>query len=468
MYPIIMAFACAACATTQDLIPTLLITGANNHNWQYTSRLHADTLEATGRFVVTITDNPGMDLARPGALDRFRLIVLDYNADNRWPAQAEENFIRAVQGGTGLVAIHASNNAFPTWAEFERMLALVWRSGTTGHGRFHEFSVEPVDDTHAIMRGLGAFGTTDELYHRLVNPQETPYRLLARAMSTVRSGGSGELEPMALTVEYGSGRVFATPLGHVWTGQDATKASVVSPGFRALLARGAEWAATGSVTLPPEWRDVRNHNTLRDTEQREGWRLLFDGRTTGGWVAWRDSRFPSKGWRVEDGCLFHAAGEGGGDIATVDTFGDFELSIEWRVAPGGNSGIFYRCVPGDGPPWRTGPEFQVLDDLRHNDGRAMLTRAGCMYAIAAAAFDTARPAMEWNHTRIVCRGTRIEHYLNGFKVVDVDTASEDFARAVRESKFRDMPGFGTSPRGHIVLQDHGDSVWFRNIRIREW
>lgn len=447
-------------------IPTLLVTGENNHNWRYTSRVHADTLEATGRFSVTITDTPRTDLATPGFLAPYRLIVLDFNSAERWPAAAEEAFAAHVRNGAGVVSIHASNNAFPAWDDYERMHALMWRKGHTAHGRVHDFTVEFVDRDHPITRGFPDFTTPDELYHNMVNPQNAPFRLLARAMSSKESGGSGTHEPMALAVEFGKGRVFATPLGHVWEKADSTKTSVVNPGFKALLVRGAEWAATGSVSYPPQWSDERTHNTLTPAEQAAGWRLLFDGVSGQGWHAWRGEGFPSKGWRVQDGTLCFIPGDGGGDIATDDDYADFELSLEWKVGPAGNSGIMYRAAETKDYPWRTGREYQVLDDLRHADGKKPKTRAGCMYDLFALAHDTARPAGEWNHARIVARGTRLEHWLNGFKVVDVDTDSAEYAAAFAQSKFATWPGFGAPTSGRIALQDHGDPVWYRNIKVR--
>jgi type 1 glutamine amidotransferase len=459
----------AAVVAAPEPIPTLLITGHNNHNWQYTSRVHADTLEATGRFAVTITDDPARTLADAAALAPYRLFVLDYNDihdPRRWGEAAERNFVAAVEGGVGVVAIHAANNAFRGWADYERMLGLMWRDGT-GHGRVHEFGVEWVDRDHPITRGMAEFTTRDELYHDLVNSQNARYSLLARAMSSSESGGSGKHEPMAFTLAFGRGRVFATPLGHVWVNAEDTKSSITTPGFRTLLVRGAEWAATGAVTLPAEWRDVRAHNTLTPQEKAAGWRLLFDGRTTSGWRGYRKASLPeNSGWTVRDGELAYAPGKAGGDIVTDEQFGDFELALEFKVAPGGNSGIIYRATEDHDYPWQTGPEFQILDDLRHGDKAKPTTRTGSFYDVFGCAFDTGRPAGEWNQARIVCRGGRIEHWLNGFKVVDLDLGSDEYKAAHARSKWTGMPAFATRAAGHVALQDHGDRVWFRNIKVR--
>jgi len=459
----------AGSALAQDTIKTLLITGQNNHNWWYTSRVHEETLEATGRFSVDITETPETTLADAGKLKQYQLIVLDYNdagKSPRWGELAEKNFLDAVAGGVGVVSLHASNNAFKGWTEYEKMIGLMWRDGT-GHGKVHEFKVEIVDAKHPITAGMESFNTPDELYHKLVNPQNSPYTLLAQAMSSKDSGGTGNNEPMALTLAYGKGRVFATPLGHVWVGADDTKTSVVSPGFRTLFVRGAEWAATGKVTLGSAWQDTRKANLLTEAEKQDGWVLLFDGKDPTGLRGFKKEGMPTDGsWTIVDGTIRHTKGVGGGDIVTKDQFGDFEFSVDWLVTPGANSGIIYRSTEDHQYTWETGMEMQILDDARHPDGKNAKTRAGTLYALQACAHETARPPGEWNHAHVIVKGTHIQHWLNGVKVVDVDTASEEYKKAYSESKFTKMPDFGTRSKGHICLQDHGDEVWFRNIKVK--
>jgi hypothetical protein len=199
------------------------------------------------------------------------------------------------------------------------------------------------------------------------------------------------------------------------------------------------------------------------SERELGWRSLFDGRTTAGWRGYRKKEMPS-GWEVIDGALTRVAP--GGDIVTIDQYGDFELSLEWRVSRGGNSGIFYRVSEDLEHPWQSGPEMQVLDDAAHADGRSPLTSAGALYGIYPAKPGVVRPAGEWNAVRLVVKGQQVEHWLNGEKVVDAEIGSPDWEARVKQSKFGAMPRYGRNRSGHIGLQDHGDRVSYRNIRIR--
>lgn len=194
------------------------------------------------------------------------------------------------------------------------------------------------------------------------------------------------------------------------------------------------------------------------------WRDLFDGRTTAGWRGFRQRGMPG-GWEVIDGALTRTGS--GGDIVTVDQFANFELAVEWKVEPGGNSGIFYRAAESTDRIFESAPEMQVLDDARHRDGQSPLTSAGANYGLYPAPRGIVKPAGEWNAARVVVRGAHVEHWLNGTKVVEYELGSPDWEARVRGSKFAQWPQYGRAPRGHIGLQDHGDRVAFRHIRIRE-
>jgi hypothetical protein len=195
------------------------------------------------------------------------------------------------------------------------------------------------------------------------------------------------------------------------------------------------------------------------------WRPLFDGRTTAGWRGYRQAAAPA-GWQVVDGALTRVAE--GGDLITDEQFDSFELELEWNVAPGGNSGIFYHVVEDStlSYVWQTGTEMQVLDNQRHADGRSAHTSAGSNFALYPPTRDVTRAAGEWNAARLVVSGNHVEHWLNGEKIVEYELGSPEWQERVRASKFAEMPRYAQLRRGHIALQDHGDRVSYRNIRIR--
>jgi hypothetical protein len=218
-------------------------------------------------------------------------------------------------------------------------------------------------------------------------------------------------------------------------------------------------------------------NQLTKAEQKAGWRLLFDGKSLTGWRGFHSDQVPA-GWVVEDGCIKHASSKGesgraGGDLITVDQFDNYELLIEWKLSKGANSGIKY-LVSESLPPTGRGAiafEYQVLDDDGHPDAKAGINgnrTAGSLYDLLPASKDKKmQPIGEFNQTRIVVKGNHIEHWLNGVKVLEFERGGEIFKAAVAQSKFKTTKGFGEISKGHILLQDHGDEVWYRNIKIRE-
>ncbi|UZJ43785.1 DUF1080 domain-containing protein [Marinimicrobium sp. C6131] len=213
------------------------------------------------------------------------------------------------------------------------------------------------------------------------------------------------------------------------------------------------------------------HNQLTETEQAEGWELLFDGKTLNGLRNYNAETLGER-WVVDDGALHMQANDGrpGGDVVITDEpLASFELYLEWKLARNGNSGIIYSVdeSPELEAPYMSGPEYQLLDNIGHPDSEIYTHRAADLYDLIAATPVTVNPAGEWNRTRLVVDDGRIEHWLNGFKVVETEMGTPEWEAMIAESKFADWEAFAATPEGHVVLQDHDDPVWFRNIKLRE-
>lgn len=223
------------------------------------------------------------------------------------------------------------------------------------------------------------------------------------------------------------------------------------------LARDRSAAAKAQKASGPA------QNALTDAERAAGWRLLFDGATTKGWRGYKQTAMPA-GWRVIEGALVRDTG--GGDIVTEEEFTDFELELDWKLAEGGNSGLFFHVTEDHGYPWETGPEMQILDNDRHGDGKNPMTSAGSNYALHAPPSDVTRPIGLWNRARLVVKGSHVEHWLNGKKLLEYELWTDEWKALVAASKFASMPAYGLAKKGRIALQDHGDHVEFRNVKVR--
>ncbi len=225
-------------------------------------------------------------------------------------------------------------------------------------------------------------------------------------------------------------------------------------------------------------------NTLTKKEKNEGWILLFDGKSLDGWRGLGREGIPEGHWVIEDGAIKKVpSGEvplqedgqpiEGGDILTVRTFEDFELYLEWKISPAGNSGIKYNVseeMSTSHPPRHAalGFEYQILDDENHPDAKAGTDRtAAALYDLIAPDGKTLKPPGEFNSARILFKGNHGEHWLNGVKVLEYELETPEMESLLAASKYRIYPDFGKKRKGHIVIQDHTDAAWFRNIKIRE-
>ena len=197
-----------------------------------------------------------------------------------------------------------------------------------------------------------------------------------------------------------------------------------------------------------------------------GWITLFNGKGTEQLRGYKMDSFPSDSWVIDGDALKTVPGKAV-DLISMDKYDNFELEVEWKVKPGGNSGIIYRVAETNGPSYSTGPEMQALDDQRHPDGKNPKTSAGALYALIAPSPDKkVNPAGEWNSAKLVVKNNHVEHWLNGIRIVQYEWASPEVKELIKKSKFKDMPGFMTQSTGHIALQHHGEEAWFRNVRIR--
>ena len=213
--------------------------------------------------------------------------------------------------------------------------------------------------------------------------------------------------------------------------------------------------------------DTSALNQLTPAEQQAGWRLLFDGQSLKGWRGYKLAGLPEKGWSVEGGCIKHAKQGGGGDLITEATYGDFELTFEWRIGPKANSGVKY--FVSEDHPQAIGHEYQLIDDAGLGFAKPgdKHQTASFYDVLAATAWKEPNPPGQFNQTRIVVQKGHVEHWLNGLKTLEYELGSPAVREAVAKSKFRDIAGFATEARGHLLLQDHGGEVCFRNLKLRE-
>jgi hypothetical protein len=242
-----------------------------------------------------------------------------------------------------------------------------------------------------------------------------------------------------------------------------------------ILNRFAIWTLGACVAIVAPQSPIasasRDHQSAAASPS--AWRALFDGKSLDAWRGYKSQTMPA-GWRIEAGAL--VKDDRVPDIITKDQYGDFELELEWKIGEAGNSGIFYRGIedpdykgaPNNDRIYTTGPEYQLLDDIKAADNKTRLTCAAAAYGLYPSPDGHLKPVGQWNKTRIVAKGAHVEHWLNDVKVVEYELWSPDWEAKVQAAKFKDWPKFGRAKRGHIGLQgDHEGPLAFRNIRIRD-
>ena len=246
----------------------------------------------------------------------------------------------------------------------------------------------------------------------------------------------------------------------------------------AFVLTGCKTGGDGSTETEEDSVMTDTEMETSDASEDDEWMVLFDGSSTDQWRSYAGESFPEGGWSIEDNTLYLAgsgkgeAGGKGGDIITKEQFEDFELEIEWKISEGGNSGIFYLAKEIEGEPiWKSAPEFQILDNEKHLDaklGKDGNRQAGSLYDLIPAKPQNSNPAGEWNTSRIIKYQGTVVHFMNGEQVLEYHLWTDDWNEMVENSKFAEFEHFASDEftEGHIGLQDHGNDVWFRNIKIK--
>ena len=208
---------------------------------------------------------------------------------------------------------------------------------------------------------------------------------------------------------------------------------------------------------------LASDNQLNDAEQKAGWQLLFNGKDMSSWRNFKSQSLSEK-WQIKDGAMVLSAG--GGDILTKQRYGDFELQLEWKISAAGNSGIFFMADETGKAIYSHAPEIQILDNQAHSDNKIDSHLSGSLYDLVASPVSSHKPAGEWNQVRIRLQDKHLEVWQNGICTTSIVIGSSTWNTLVANSKFATWQGFAGSAVGHIGLQDHGDTVWFKNLKIR--
>jgi hypothetical protein len=260
---------------------------------------------------------------------------------------------------------------------------------------------------------------------------------------------------------------FAVVVSYPGVAQSQQSEKAVTPAPKTIMPTTSDQKLAMSQSIKNK---MLADNTLTNAEKKAGYTLLFDGKTINQWRGFRKETVPDN-WKVEDGAITLVSG-GGGDIITKNQYENYELLLDWKISEGGNSGIIYNVSedPQYKATYHTGPEMQVLDNEKHPDakqGKNGNRQAGANYDMIPVATPAVKPVGQWNSVKLVVNKGHVEHWLNGKKVVEYQLGSPEWEALVKASKFATMPGYGKVKKGHIALQDHGDKVWYKNIKIRQ-
>ena len=235
----------------------------------------------------------------------------------------------------------------------------------------------------------------------------------------------------------------------------------------ALAACGTTNSKTGNTAVESSSTAAANVNSSVGE-----WESLFNGEDLSGWHKYGAEGTVGSAWKVDDGAIHFSPSDergSGGDLITDEVYANYELELEWKIGDCGNSGIIYNVQEEEqySRTWLTGPEMQVIDNSCHPDAKNAKHRAGDLYDMVAMETENTRPAGEWNKVNLIVTDGKVEHWVNGEKQVEYANKGEEWKQMIAGSKFRDMPNWGMFTSGKIALQDHGDPVWYRNIRIRQ-
>ena len=478
-------------AQQDEKISVLLIDGQNNHNWKATTPLIQQTLEGNGRFEVDVATSPGkgesMDSFSPD-FSKYDVVVSNYNGQ-AWSEPTQKEFEKFVAGGGGFVSVHAADNSFPQWAAYNRMIGLGGWGGRSekdgpyvrwkedqkrftrdlapgrggAHGKRVPFLVVVRDSEHPITAGLPAtfMQAADELYGKLRGPAENMH-VLATGFSAPATGGTGEHEPLLITVQFGEGRVFHTTLGHDDNAMNGMA-------FQITLQRGTEWAARGTVKqatvdgrrLTSDTPAIRDPADIKPDEfaampdiTTKRWVKLFNGKDLGGW----SQKNGTATYRIENETIVGKTAQGSPNsfMCTTQDYANFELTFEVNDDSGLNSGVQIRSLSkADFNNGRVhGPQVEI-ESAPGESGYVYSEGTGRGWITKQQPVKDAYQNGKWNRFVVRANGDRIQTWVNGISIADcIDTES--------------------SKKGFIGLQVHGIKrdtgpfeVRWRDIRVRE-